>query len=99
MRRFIILLLITTMSVIFISCINKKDNKENIVISDTKKAFQLLRSGGIIMWHDFCPPIYDKFECTLEVMRAIHHRWEWIDEQTSKLFWIYPSWILLGVKK
>lgn len=74
-------------------------HQEDVVISDMAKAFQLLRSGGLIMWHDFCPPIYDKFETTLGVMRAIHQQWEWINEQTLKLFWIYPSWILVGIKK
>jgi len=74
-------------------------HKEDVVITDTAKAFELLRSGGLIMWHDFCPPIYDKFETTLGVMRAIHQQWEWINEQTLKLFWICPSWILVGVKK
>ncbi|MFB0552156.1 MAG: FkbM family methyltransferase [Phycisphaerae bacterium] len=74
-------------------------HQKDIVINDTAKAFKLLRSGGLIIWHDFCPPIYDKFETTLGVMRAIHQQWEWINEQTLKLFWIYPSWILVGVKK
>jgi FkbM family methyltransferase len=74
-------------------------HQEDVVISDTAKAFELLRSGGLIMWHDFCPPVYDKFETTLGVMQAIHQQWEWINEQTLKLFWIYPSWILVGVKK
>jgi len=74
-------------------------HQEDVVISDTRKAFELLKKGGLIMWHDFCPPIYDKFETTLGVMRAIHQQWEWINEQTLKLFWIYPSWILVGVKK
>ena len=74
-------------------------HQKDIVINDTAKAFKLLRSGGLIMWHDFCPPIYDKFETTLGVMRAIYQQWEWINEQTLKLFWIYPSWILVGVKK
>ena len=74
-------------------------HQKDVVINDTAKAFKLLRSDGLIMWHDFCPPIYDKFETTLGVMRAIHQQWEWINEQILKLFWIYPSWILVGVKK
>ncbi len=24
------------------------------------------------MWHDFCPPIYDKFPATRGVMEAVH---------------------------
>jgi len=74
-------------------------HQADIVIPDTAKAFKLVRSGGLIMWHDFCPPIYDKFPATRGVMEAIHTSWEWINQQTSKLFWIHPSQILLGVKK
>lgn len=71
---------------------------KDIVISDTRKAFQLIRDGGIVMWHDFCPPIFDQFESTRGVMEAIAEEWDWITSNTSQLFWIYPSWILLGVK-
>jgi len=72
---------------------------KDIVINDTQKAFQLLRQGGIIMWHDFCPPVFDQFETTLGVMEAILEQWDWLNSHTSQLFWIKPSWILLGVKK
>lgn len=74
-------------------------HNEDIVINDTKKAFSLLRSGGLIMWHDFCPPVYDMFEVTRGVENAISQELGWITSQTSQLFWISPSWILLGVKK
>ena len=72
---------------------------KDIVINDTRKAFQLLRQGGIVMWHDFCPPVFKQFECTRGVMEAISHQWDWVNSRTNQLFWIYPSWILLGVKK
>ena len=69
-----------------------------VVASDTEKAFRLLRPGGLIMWHDFCPPIYKDFEGTLGVMTAITRNWSAIAAMTSKLFWIEPSWILVGIK-
>lgn len=72
---------------------------KDIVINDTQKAFQLLRQGGIIMWHDFCPPVFDQFETTLGVMKAISQEWDWLHSQTKQLFWIAPSWILLGEKR
>ena len=28
---------------------------EEVVASDTRKALSVTRSGGLIMWHDFCP--------------------------------------------
>lgn len=72
---------------------------KDIVISDTEKAFSVLKKGGLVMWHDFCPPIWKEFEVTRGVMEGIASQWEFIIENTCKLFWIEPSWILLGIKK
>ena len=69
-----------------------------VVASDTQKAFQLARPGGLIMWHDFCPPIFKEFEGTRGVMTAIGRLWATIFSMTSQLFWIEPSWILVGIK-
>ena len=71
----------------------------DVVASDTRKALPLLRSGGIIMWHDFCPAEYQKFEACKGVLAGIAQEWALINEQTEKLFWVYPSMILVGVKK
>lgn len=70
-----------------------------VVASDTRKALPLVRSGGIIMWHDFCPTDYQRFEACRGVMAGIANEWALINEQTTQLFWIYPSMILVGVKK
>lgn len=70
-----------------------------VVASDTRKALPLLRSGGIIMWHDFCATDYQRFEACRGVMAGVALEWDLINEQTTGLFWIYPSMILLGVKK
>jgi len=72
---------------------------EEVVASDTRKALPLLRSGGIIMWHDFCPTEYQKFEACKGVMAGVASEWTLINEHTAKLFWIYPSMILVGIKK
>jgi hypothetical protein len=74
-------------------------HQEDIVINDTRKGLKLLRSGGIIMWHDFCPPVFQQFPTTLGVMEAITSGWDFIKSSMEKIFWIYPSWILLGIKK
>ena len=71
---------------------------KDVVISDTRKALPLLKSGGIMMWHDFCPSEYKAFESTQGVMAAIAEEWGHLNRQFSKLFWIYPSMILVGVK-
>lgn len=74
-------------------------HQPDIVVNDTEKALPLLRSGGIMMWHDFCPPIFQKFEPTRGVMEAIYSMWHMLNQEMTKIFWIKPSWILLGIKK
>lgn len=71
----------------------------DVVASDTRKALPLLRSGGIIMWHDFCPTDYQRFEACRGVMDGVTREWDLINGQSTRLFWIYPSMILVGIKK
>ncbi len=74
---------------------------EDIVASDTVKACQLVRSGGIIMWHDFCEQVAVQNNCssTKGVVSAVKKNWDWLSQQMKDIFWINPSWILLGVKR
>jgi hypothetical protein len=74
---------------------------EEIVGSDTHKAVRLLRSGGIIMWHDFCPvdEVYSKCTSTRGPQDFIRANWDWIGSQMRDIFWINPSWILIGIRK
>lgn len=72
-------------------------HSKDVVVSDTQKALPLVRRGGLIMWHDFCAA--EPFPSTVGVMRAIAQLWPLLDSQMSQIFWVYPSWILVGVKK
>lgn len=74
---------------------------KDLVTNDTRMACQLIRSGGLIMWHDFCPKaeVYDKCPSTKGVLNAIRTNWDWLTGQMKDIFWVNPSWILLGVKK
>lgn len=74
-------------------------HEKAVVVSDTRKAIPLLRSGGIMMWHDFCATEYQAFESTRGVMAAIAEVWGHLNRQFSRLFWIYPSMMLVGIKK
>jgi radical SAM superfamily enzyme YgiQ (UPF0313 family)/SAM-dependent methyltransferase len=74
-------------------------HEKAVVVSDTLKAIPLLRSGGIMMWHDFCAAEYQAFESTRGVMAAIAEVWGHLNRQFSRLFWIYPSMMLVGIKK
>jgi FkbM family methyltransferase len=71
-----------------------------VVTSDTEKTLPLLRSGGLMIWHDFCPePItLSQNEAPKGVVAAVAtnlSRWR---PQFAKMFWVRPSWILVGIK-
>jgi hypothetical protein len=71
-----------------------------VVTSDTEKMLPLLRSHGLMIWHDFCPdPLtLSRNEAPRGVVAAIAAnlaRWK---PHFAKMFWIRPSWILVGIK-
>lgn len=72
-----------------------------VVASDTRKALQVLRPGGMILWHDFCaaPGISDRFASVHGVTAGIAGLMPQLLPQMHQLFWIDPSWILLGIKR
>jgi len=74
---------------------------KHIVCSDTQKSLPLLRSGGLMMWHDYCtePEIIRNFSSSRGVVSAIETMTPMIAEHFESLYWIYPSFILLGIKK
>ena len=76
-------------------------HQPEVVVNDSRKAFRVLRSGGLIMWHDFCPvpEIRSQFESARGVTTGIEMILPELQLQVSKLCWINPSWILLGIKK
>ncbi|UOD35545.1 class I SAM-dependent methyltransferase [Deferribacteraceae bacterium V6Fe1] len=74
-------------------------HQTEVVKNDTEKSIPLLRSGGIMIWHDYCPPVYDDFECVKGVIDAIELMKENLSLYFKNLYWINPSWILFGIKK
>jgi predicted O-methyltransferase YrrM len=76
-------------------------HESEVVINDTRKALQVLRRGGVIMWHDFCPApeIRSQFETVKGVTAGVEAMLPELQSQLKKLCWINPSWILLGIKK
>lgn len=72
-----------------------------VVISDTRKALSVLRTGGLIMWHDFCPEprIIATSSAVQGVTSAIETLLPELRDQLSMLVWIDPSMILIGLKK
>jgi predicted O-methyltransferase YrrM len=76
-------------------------HQTEIVINDSRKALQILRSGGLIIWHDFCPfpEIRSRFETVKGVTAGIELILPELEAQLLKLCWINPSWILVGIKR
>ena len=72
----------------------------DIVANDTKRAIELVRAGGLIMWHDFCPldDVTAACESTRDVVSYIAAEREGLLQYVDKLFWIEPSWLLVAVR-
>ena len=73
----------------------------DVVLNDTRKALPLVRPGGAILWHDFCPDpdVRRRCSCVQGVTTAITEAWDTLSEQCADLFWIEPSWLLMGIKR
>jgi hypothetical protein len=83
----------------FDSCLIDGGHTRDIVVNDTMQAFRLVRSGGVIMWHDFCPDdeIVRDFATANGVVTAIRHMAGLLTGFRC-LHWIQPSFILFGIK-
>lgn len=66
------------------------------VKNDTKKALALVKEGGLVMWHDFCPTV--DFPSSVGVVDYICRDKDYLNDNFEDLFWIYPSFVLVGVK-
>ena len=71
-----------------------------VVRSDTLNALRLVRPGGLIMWHDYCPDPMAQATCSSVrgVVEAIGKLAPTIERCCADWFWIEPSWLLLGVR-
>jgi predicted O-methyltransferase YrrM len=76
-------------------------HQAEVVISDTRKALPLLRPGGLMIWHDFCPlpEIRSQFESVQGVTEGLRTLLPEMNHQMDSLNWINPSLILVGIKK
>jgi len=76
-------------------------HQTEVVMGDTRKAMPLLRSGGLMLWHDFCPlpEVVNSSPAVQGVTAAIAALRPELERQFASLAWINPSHILLGIKK
>jgi predicted O-methyltransferase YrrM len=76
-------------------------HEPEMVVHDTRKTTPLLRSGGIMLWHDYCPDpeVIQTMSSVRGVTRGIEMLDAYLKEHFSECFWINPSWLLVGIKK
>lgn len=76
-------------------------HNKDTVKSDTRNALRLTRDGGLVIWHDFCPIRTVAAACvSVEgVTQAIADLLPELLESFTSLYWIEPSWILVGDKR
>ncbi len=73
---------------------------EEVVRSDTRKAVSLVRPGGLVMWHDYCPDAgCAGYPSVKGVLAGVEAELPWLREQLRDVFWVRPSWVLVGVKR
>lgn len=73
----------------------------DVVANDSNMALHLVRSGGMIIWHDFCPEpeaimANEAVQGVVQAWMANYDEWR---PQLARLFWLRPSWLLIGVKR
>lgn len=75
-------------------------HQPDVVASDTDKALRLVRRGRIVIWHDFCPDprTLSQAAAPQGVMRAVLDHFKDWRPSLSRLFWVRPSWMLIGVR-
>jgi Methyltransferase domain len=72
----------------------------DVVDNDTRKAIRLVRGGGLVVWHDFCPveQVTRTCESTRDVVAYVRAHLGELRPHFSKLFWVDPSWLLFGIR-
>ena len=72
----------------------------DVVLSDTRKALSVVRPGGLILWHDFCPDpsVFTSMSSVSGVVTGLTREWQDIRRSLTDVFWIRPSFLLVGVR-
>jgi len=73
----------------------------DLVIADTRTALSLVRSGGLIIWRDFCPDpaLFDVFDSTGVLVPALIGNWKEFKASIADAFWIRPSLLLAAFRR
>ena len=72
----------------------------DVVQCDTRNAIALVRPEGLVMWHDFCrrPDAHKASPTSASVTNLLRGEWAHVSKYFDQLFWIEPSWLLVGVR-
>jgi predicted O-methyltransferase YrrM len=75
-------------------------HSEDVVLSDTRKALAVVRPGGLILWHDFCPDpsVFEEMSSVIGVVGGLTRHWAEISSELQDVFWIQPSFLLVGIR-
>ena len=75
-------------------------HSEDVVLSDTRKALALVRRGGIILWHVFCPDpsVFRVMPSVVGVVGGLTGHWGEFADQLSDAFWVQPSFLLVAIR-
>ena len=76
-------------------------HSREVVESDTTQATRLVRSGGLVLWHDYCPDAEVQAHCpsTRDTNAFVNDRFTTLARDFSRLFWVEPSWLLIGIRR
>jgi predicted O-methyltransferase YrrM len=72
---------------------------QEVVINDTYKALALVRDGGLILWHDYCP-VPRVLEIAIScrgVVAAIDAIGPDLQASFDRMWWIEDTWLMLGI--
>jgi hypothetical protein len=74
---------------------------KDVVESDTMRAMRLVRAGGLMIWHDFCPNDEVVAACpsTNGTNAFVTEQLQSLSRSFRRLFWIEPSWLLVGIRR
>lgn len=72
----------------------------DVVLSDTRKALSVVKRGGLIFWHDFCPDpsVFSSMSSVSGVVTGLTSEWQDIRRSLTDVFWVRPSFLLVGVR-
>lgn len=74
---------------------------EEIVARDTQWAIQLLRPGGIVIWHDFCPVtgVVRRSDSVRGVVAAVARNIDRWEADLKHFYWVNPSHFAIAVRR